>query len=142
LGYEVYNPTIDYNDPYVYFEIKKEIKKFNPDWIIGSSMGGYLGYYYAQTLDIKALLFNPAFKLMDDNPYKGMDIKVPKSNNYYFPLIQVHLGDRDNVVDNRETQKLIKENLPKHSYDILIHDFGHRIPLKNFKLISEKNLNI
>lgn len=141
LGHEVYNPTIDYQNSYVYFKIKKEIKKSNPDLIIGSSMGGYLGYYYAQTLDIRALLFNPAFKLMNDNPYKGTDIKVPDNDKKYFPFIQVHLGNKDNIVDNKEGKRIIEKNLPKFSYDILTHNFEHRIPLKYFKLISKKNLD-
>lgn len=39
---ELYDPQIDYRKKNIYFEIKNEIHNFNPEIIIGSSMGGFL----------------------------------------------------------------------------------------------------
>lgn len=138
LGHNVYNPLIDYQDYNIYFNMEKEIKKFNPDWIIGSSMGGYLGYHYARVFNIRALLFNPAFKIMDNEKSYITNIKTPDLNQKYFPLIEIHLGKNDDIVDKDVTENFIQKNLPKYSYNIISHNFGHRIPLDSFKNIVNK----
>jgi predicted esterase YcpF (UPF0227 family) len=51
----VYAPKLDYKNPNEFQRILKEIQAFEPDLIIGSSMGGYVAYQIASHLNISVL---------------------------------------------------------------------------------------
>ena len=57
---QIYTPTIKYHNKESFTSITTHIKKQNPDYIVGSSMGGYFAYLIGATLGIPTILFNPA----------------------------------------------------------------------------------
>lgn len=62
-NFDVLVPQIDYRKEGVFNDVLSQAKEFNPEIIIGSSMGGYFGYYIAGELKTPAILFNPASTL-------------------------------------------------------------------------------
>lgn len=56
----VYTPSVNYHNTNSFTNILTQIKKHKPDYIVGSSMGGYFAYLIGATLEIPTILFNPA----------------------------------------------------------------------------------
>ena len=79
-------PSIDYSDPGLEEKLFYIVEKFEPDVIIGSSMGGYVGMMLANKYDIDCVLFNPAIhsrpmepnlrSLIYDGPKHGLNSVV------------------------------------------------------------------
>src|SRR5690554_4666971 len=71
---KVYAPLIDYREDAnrVVFLID-EFKDKDIDVVIGSSMGGFAGYYIADALQRPALLFNPALA------YRSVRQEIPNT---------------------------------------------------------------
>ena len=57
---EVLAPAINYQDEALEEKLMYIVENFRPDFIIGSSMGGYVGMLLANKYGIKNLLYNPA----------------------------------------------------------------------------------
>ena len=57
---EVLAPKINYKDEALEEKLMYMVEKFQPDFIIGSSMGGYVGSLLANRYGIENLLYNPA----------------------------------------------------------------------------------
>jgi uncharacterized protein len=90
----VYDPYIDYAQPKIYETIKNEIIQFKPDFIIGSSMGGYFAFEMAQEINCPAILFNPALHSRSMEPDRsGHEI------GQYNPNIKLVLGENDTVIN-------------------------------------------
>ena len=53
---------MDYKDPMLQNWVDFVMRQFQPDLIIGSSMGGYVADTLAQKYGVPAILFNPALK--------------------------------------------------------------------------------
>jgi len=53
-------PKMDYTRKGLFTEMVQLVEEFDPDVIVGSSMGGYFGYMLAGLFKKKAVLFNPA----------------------------------------------------------------------------------
>ena len=53
-------PSIDYSKSNIEEELMYMVESFQPDLIIGSSMGGYVGMLLANHYNIDCLVFNPA----------------------------------------------------------------------------------
>ena len=129
----VYDPLIDYCEKHIYFNLKEKIKEFQPDLIIGSSMGGYFAYHIANELNIKAVLFNPALHSRTLEPDMfGLGNK--KTN----PKTTVILGVNDEVIDPKLTKQKIGNQKNIHFFD---YQHGHRTPYDVFKIEVEKTLN-
>jgi predicted esterase YcpF (UPF0227 family) len=61
-------PSIDYNNPNIENELMDMVESFQPDLIIGSSMGGHAGLMLANYYNIDAIVFNPLItkEILDD----------------------------------------------------------------------------
>jgi hypothetical protein len=123
-------PDIDYHsNSSIYDDLLKNHKKEAIDCIIGSSMGGFMGYYLAQALGCPALLFNPAL------PVRSINQVVPKNlqpkQHQYFSIV---LGSQDETVPAVANLKYFSENLlPTAELQIKIRpDLAHQIPLAIF----------
>jgi predicted esterase YcpF (UPF0227 family) len=99
--------------------------------IIGSSMGGFVGYHLANSLGICALLYNPAL------PYRGSIEQIIPSN---LPLnesklIRIVLGGQDDIIKAKDNLAFLAQNCnPATDYTIsLKSDLAHQIPLAVFK---------
>lgn len=104
IAKDVYDPILDYRDKNTFSKVLKELKEFKPDFIIGSSMGGYFAFVLADYLGIPAVLFNPALhsRSIDiELPYK----KLKKKGTRYFCLF----GKNDNIIEPRKTVDYLRD---------------------------------
>ncbi len=99
------------------------------DVVMGSSMGGFAGYYVANALNKPALLFNPALVK------RSVPQNIPKSIENYNPLKQIVIGQIDEVVSPADTLNF----LPGHFNPVtdlhlhLVPGNGHNIPVPLFQ---------
>ena len=131
---EVYDPLIDYRQKSIYNLIRNEISDFNPDILIGSSMGGFFSYEISKELNIPALLFNPALHSRSFTPdMTGKQIGTFK------PEMLFVFGQMDELINPSVTiEILIAEGYTKNSFVCLPH--GHRTPFEVFTREAENFL--
>ena len=127
-------PHIDYYaNPDVIATLFQEYANQNIDCIIGSSMGGFAGFYLSAMLDKPALLFNPAL------PYRSQIVQHIPVISERTHLMQFVIGQEDDVILAKDNLECIMKLLPGNN-DIRIHiirNLGHRISLEVFQ--SEVN---
>jgi len=101
----------------------------NPDFIIGSSMGGYAANLLSAKFNIPAILLNPALI----NP--PLRFKALESNSVVSKALHlVVLGEQDEVIPYKQTQNYLLE----HGFsNIEIRSYGHRTPFEDFMEICE-----
>lgn len=119
---KVYAPAMNYKNEDMFKTVFGEIKKMNPDFIIGSSMGGYFSYLIGKTLGIPTILFNPALHSRSFEPIV-IDNKGSNLNNLF-------LGNNDKVINPSKTKNMIKSL--DGSFNIASYKGGHRVPLDVF----------
>lgn len=131
---EAYMPSINYRDDSTFDRLLKDIKRMQPDLIVGSSMGGYVSYLIGNKLSIPTLLFNPALvgrsfdPVVDDSGLKGTDHTIL-------------LGKNDKVISGREVKKFLREEgVGQFNYES--YDGGHRVPADVFINEIKKRLGI
>lgn len=98
------------------------------DVVIGSSMGGFAGYYVSNALERPALLFNPAVVK------RSVSQNIPEIGNYS-PLKQIVLGQIDDVVAPEDTLSFLPGdfNPVTDLYLHLVPENGHHIPVPLFE---------
>ncbi len=126
----VESPSINYElDDDSIENLRKQFQDKNVDVIIGSSMGGFVGYYLSIAFRRPALLFNPA--LVSRSVFQ----RVPDYSNPNRSFKRLVLGAQDEVVDPSGTlhfvAKIVKDNTDYHIS--LRQDLAHRIPLEIFE---------
>ena len=98
----------------------------NIDAIIGSSMGGFTGFYLSKLLRVPALLFNPA--LPSRNAYQA----IPETEAQHNHLLQFVIGNQDDIVDPQQNLEFIIKYVARNA-DLKIHiinSMQHRIPIE------------
>lgn len=126
-------PSIDYRDENLEERLLGIMRDFNPDIIIGSSMGGYVGYLLSGIFDKECILFNPALHSRPFDP--ELKLRVVKGNHPKNP--NLILGMDDEVINYRETLDYLDENEVRAN--IRIRKMSHRTPLNIF-IENVKNL--
>lgn len=124
-------PDMDYkSNSEMYNYLMKTYKNESIDCIIGSSMGGFMGYHIAMHLGCPALLFNPALPIRSLNQNVPQNV-VPKENQRF----SIVLGSQDETVPAVYNLKYFSENLlPTVQFQIKIRpDLAHQIPLEIFE---------
>ncbi len=134
LGLEVVSPFIDYDKEKsaVYERVKTIALKKKIDLIIGSSLGGFIGFWLAKDIEIPALLFNPALYFESMQPF------IPPINSDNNPPIYVCLGEKDTQVDPVKVRKYL-ENLNPNYQKLKIVSASwlqHGIDLTTFKSMT------
>lgn len=126
----LYAPYVDHHIEHgIYNKFSKLIADNKIDVIIGSSMGGALGFLLSSNFNIPALLFNPAI------PYYEGVLNPNQSVTSYQKCV---LGYLDTVIDPIDTlSELRKCKLPNLSIKI-VNDLEHKIPVEVFD--SEINI--
>lgn len=131
----VFSPDLDYkSNPNMIQFLCDEYQNQNIDVIIGSSMGGFAGFYLSKLLKVPALLFNPAL------PYHATEQNIPNIDAVHEHLVQFVLGIQDDTIKAEDNLKYILNFVPREN-DIRIHllkDVAHRIPITVFE--AEVNL--
>ena len=123
-------PSLDYRDPECFNEIFNIIKKDKFDLIIGSSMGGYLGFTMGEIFKIKTLLLNPALHSRTFEPKNSYNIDY--SDKYDRIKHQVILGEEDDIINYEKTLLYLKNNNVNFNKEI-IKSMGHRTNYGVFK---------
>jgi predicted esterase YcpF (UPF0227 family) len=126
----VYSPSIDYEaNPNSIEHLKEEFQNKDINVIIGSSMGGFVGYYLSIAFQRPALLFNPALV------YRSVYQNIPEYKNPFHSFKKIVLGAQDEVVYPKNTIVFIADRI-KENTDFQIslrQDLAHRIPLDIFE---------
>ena len=128
---KVVNPLLPYqNIPEVYQKIEKLIQKYPPDVIVGSSMGGFLGFHLGNYYRIPTLLLNPALLMSvlvrPDNRLLASDTKHT-----------ICLGKKDQVIIPEITKQLLIEW--RQRYKIFEYDIEHQTPFEVFLDVAKKS---
>jgi hypothetical protein len=123
----VYAPEMDYKDPMLQNWVDFVMRQFQPDLIIGSSMGGYVADILAQKYGIPAILFNPAlhnrsFEPAIEYPIEGEQAELQDRK-------VVVLGKEDKVIPPYITKIMFENN---RNYKIVLEEMGHQTPLNIF----------
>lgn len=125
----VYAYDIDYGirkDAYDY--LLAACRREGIDFIVGSSFGGYLGFYLAGELGLPSLLFNPALL------YGGHDdVYVPRKVRRPVPFSLFVLGMRDEVVRPETTRQFLAAHPEERGIHVMECNWlPHQIDLKTF----------
>lgn len=125
-------PDLDYYcDPNVFISLMNSNENNRFDVVIGSSMGGFMGYYIANTIKCPALLFNPAL------PHRPVTQHIPKLNPLNAaPQLNFALGGEDQIIKANDTLKWLSENrIAETDFQIFINkEMGHQIPTAIFEM--------
>ena len=127
-------PDLDYfNKKNTIDSLYQEFKNQNIDVIIGSSMGGFIGFYLSKLLNKPCLVFNPAL------PYRSVEQIVPMIEFDLNNFIQIVIGNKDIIVNSKENINYILNNITSdNSISIqIINQLEHQIPVAIFKIEIE-----
>lgn len=121
---KIYDPDIDYRNPDVWDNIYNDLIRFKPNYIVGSSMGGWFAYNLGKKMGIPTLLFNPALQGRSIEPeVDTTGTKKPKNT--------LVLGDFDKVINPIKTIETIKSETK--NYKLYKESITHRIPMYVFE---------
>ena len=120
-------PAMDYRDPFIAVKLAHIMENFQPDLIIGSSMGGYVGEILAETYGVAAILFNPALHSRNINP--AIDFPIEGEQAELQERKIVVLGKNDDVIPPYITKIMLENNF---NYKIVLEEMGHQTPLNIF----------
>lgn len=125
-------PDLDYkSNPNMIEFLYNTYKNQNLDVIIGSSLGGFTGYYLANLLGVPCMLYNPAL------PYRnGIEQIIPSHLVMNHPSsIRIVLGSQDTVIKAIDNLFFLSQNITdKTDYAIVLeHDLAHQIPIDVFE---------
>ncbi len=126
----VYSPSIDYEaDSNSIENLKEEFQDKDINVVMGSSMGGFVGYHLSIAFQKPALLFNPA--LVTRSVFQN----EPEYKNPNHSFKKIVLGAQDEVVYPKNTLVFIADRIKENTdYQIsLRQDLAHRIPLNIFE---------
>ncbi len=132
-GNNLFAEKMDYRDPLFLKRIWGEVEVFNPDCIVGSSMGGWFGLHMAVHLNVPCMLFNPAVSK------RTVEISVPPLGNAR-PEVDLLLGKTDDVVLGHE----VLEWMDAHGFsaEVTWANCGHRVPPEIYGLWLDDVLSL
>lgn len=132
-GLDVTALHIDYrkrDDAYVL--LRKEAEKKAVQFIVGSSLGGFLGNWLAEELALPCLLFNPAM-----NFQSIMNLDLPPLGELRCPMRLIVLGANDDSVDPVKNLEYFKNNKREGLTQKILscHWLGHQIDFETFEVM-------
>ncbi|WP_291727116.1 YqiA/YcfP family alpha/beta fold hydrolase [Bernardetia sp.] len=130
-GFEMYALHLKYNQDS--FDILKEYCLKNEiTFLVGSSHGGFLGFWLSEELALPCLLLNPAVSLRGKNKTKPKNMSKLES-----PLCIVALGEEDKQIDPKRTLVFMEKD-KREDKEIITKTWaeeGHGFTMKAFKEI-------
>jgi len=120
---------LDYRNQPDSFEILSEvINKEDVTHIIGSSMGGYLGFWLGEKHGLPVMLFNPAIGMQN----KELNIFIKHGKCPYRLIV---LGAQDDRVPPHMTYTFLKKHNHNHTVQRVVecNNLGHQIDLQTFE---------
>ena len=123
LGHDVHAEYMDYKKVLdLYSKTLNSIIDFNPDLIVGSSMGGYFAFHLGTHYKTNLLLLNPAL------PNRTFDPPILPDGNEKSKIWAL-VGENDDVVRPKENIEILKRAGAKVS----LGDHEHRTPKEVFE---------
>lgn len=126
----IHAPEMDYTRKDIFPFLTQMMEDFEPELIIGSSMGGYTALILGALYNIPVVAFNPAVHSRTFNP------KYPKFVKEHFPRnARIILGEEDTVINPKRTLDYLKDKIKFTHPNIKIEHvdkMGHRIPFDIF----------
>ena len=119
---EVLAPKINYQDESIEEQLMYMVENFKPDFIIGSSMGGYVGSLLANYYGIQNLLYNPAIHSRSIEP--KLDKLIAEQPNYFIDF-NIVFGKNDDVIDPEVSKEILFESEAHVNFDEV--EMGHRV---------------
>lgn len=132
LGFRVIAPQMHYREEKnLYGRVGRLIDYFQPDWIVGSSIGGYMGFWLSRQFDIPAILINPALSFKEEDP------GLIQSFTLNDTAAHIVIGMKDDVVLPEKTLGWLEGNRAHFTKVDLYpqEDMGHRIQVDELKSI-------
>ena len=123
----VHAPKMDYTDPDLNIKMLFTMQDLKPDFIIGSSMGGYVADILAEKYGVPAILFNPALHSRSTEPAIQKPIAGEEADLQKRKIVV--LGVNDKVIDPEITKMMLENN---RKYTIIDQKMGHQTPLNIF----------
>jgi len=131
---EVLAPSIDYSKSNIEEELMYMVESFQPDLIIGSSMGGYCGLLLANHYKVDCLVFNPAIHSRPMEP-NLKSLILSDIDPSFIPVVV--LGMEDTIIDPAKSEDIL-EQVEFHCDIERVEGLGHRIPFYVFVDIYNK----
>ena len=132
----VHAPELDYTRHDIFDFLIKTINEFQPDYIIGSSMGGYSAFILGALYKVPVLAFNPALHS------RTLEPNFPDFVKHHFPPeFTVVMGEQDTVITPKQTLNWLKDHVKDKYVKSNIHTvktMGHRVPLDVFSDMYNK----
>jgi len=127
-GFDVLAPSMDYttNDS-LFSQTLEKVLEFQPDLIVGSSMGGYFAHHIGTHYPSTLLLLNPALISRSFEP-KIVPDGVEKSE------VWALLGEQDELISPIENFKIL-QNM---GATIRMGKHGHRTPIEAFQNVFDE----
>lgn len=135
LGMGVIAPQMHYREEkQLYNRLKQLCEQFNVQWIVGSSMGGYVAYWLSQDIGISCVLINPALAFRSQDP--GL---VPQDIPFTHAERIVYIGEEDDVVIPDNTIQWLGRFSPDDMPHIrMLPNVGHRVSADHLRdLVSQ-----
>ena len=129
-------PAMDYRDPFIAVKLAHIMENFQPDLIIGSSMGGYVADILAEKYGTAALLFNPAVHSRSIEPAIRYPVEGEQADLQERKIIV--LGKEDKLIDPELTKLMFESNF---NYKIVLEEMAHQVPLGIFIDTIVNNIN-
>jgi predicted esterase YcpF (UPF0227 family) len=123
----VHAPKINYKDPTIQNQLDFVMRQFQPDLIIGSSMGGYVADILSQKYGVSAILFNPAVHNRSFEPTIEPLIEGEQADLQQKKIVV--LGKNDEVIPPYMAQIMFENN---RYYEVVFEEMGHQTPLSVF----------
>lgn len=134
----VHAPELDYTRYDIFDFLIKTVNEFKPDYIIGSSMGGYTAFILGALYKIPVLAFNPALH------NRSIEPNYPDFVKHHFPgEFTIVLGNQDTIIPPNQTLDWLKDHVKDRfvKSDIkTVENMGHRVPLDVFTDMYNKIL--
>jgi hypothetical protein len=131
---DCYAPYINYKDSDIEKQLIKMVVNFNPDLIIGSSMGGYAALLLGNFFKVDVIAFNPAIHSRSFKPNLER-LETIILEDRFKPIII--LGMEDDVVNPLISKEILEDALFYCTIEE-INGLGHRIPFDIFSNIYNK----
>ena len=129
-GHQVWALHLNYRkQPDAFYLLENVIDNEGINFLVGSSLGGRLGFWLGEKHGIPALLFNPALAM------EIPGLQVPEMSPVSCPLRWVVLGETDDVVDPQASWTWLKQ-LPcdRASLSVaMIQGLGHQIDARTYE---------
>ena len=130
-GLDVVALHMDYhNESNVYHTLQNFARSENVEFIIGSSLGGFLAYWLGQDLGLPVLLFNPAMSYSDK-----LNEHMPEIKNRNCPARFVVIGAFDETVDPEPNIRFFRKQGDENCYQrvVVCHWLKHQIDFTTFE---------